>query len=331
MSTLNSKFKWLLIPILSLFLFGQTSFAFEDNNPGNKYYLPIKYLEEKGIIQGYEDGTFKAHKSINRAEALKMLLLASGRFSQEEIEGIELTESPFADAPIDEWYTTYLAFAKEEGIINGHEDGNYYPWNKINLAESLKIILEAQTNIIYPDVSTPISLDEYFNWNTQLFRPTEANHLFNDLPTNQWHSKYFAFAASRDMVNIYAANTVNPTQDMSRGYLSLILYRMLTYGEGYRFGKATFYGAAVQGNGTASGERFDMYKHTAAHRTLPFGSIVEVTNLANGESVNVKINDRGPYGPGRVIDLSSSAFSEIASLGTGVINVQYKVISTPEE
>lgn len=63
---------------------------------------------------------------------------------------------------------------------------------------------------------------------------------------------------------------------------------------------------------------------TAAHRTLPFGTIVRVTNLANGKSVNVVIRDRGPYGDGRIIDLSANAFSRIASLGTGVIQVKIR-------
>jgi uncharacterized protein YabE (DUF348 family) len=63
---------------------------------------------------------------------------------------------------------------------------------------------------------------------------------------------------------------------------------------------------------------------TAAHRTLPFGTVVRVTNLANGRSVNVVIRDRGPYGDGRIIDLSANAFSRIASLGTGVIRVQIR-------
>ena len=74
---------------------------------------------------------------------------------------------------------------------------------------------------------------------------------------------------------------------------------------------------------------FDMYEMTAAHKTLPFGSIVEVTNLANGKTVQVEITDRGPYGPGRVIDLTSSAFEVISSLSRGIIYVEYKVISEP--
>jgi rare lipoprotein A len=66
---------------------------------------------------------------------------------------------------------------------------------------------------------------------------------------------------------------------------------------------ASYYADAHQGRRTANGERFDMHALTAAHRTLPFGTRVEVTNLENGRSIVVRINDRGPYVKGRVIDL----------------------------
>jgi rare lipoprotein A len=65
---------------------------------------------------------------------------------------------------------------------------------------------------------------------------------------------------------------------------------------------------------------------TAAHKTLTFGTMVEATNLANGKMVTVEITDRGPYGAGRVLDLSSGAFEQLASLGAGVINVGYKIL-----
>jgi rare lipoprotein A len=76
-------------------------------------------------------------------------------------------------------------------------------------------------------------------------------------------------------------------------------------------GMASYYADALQGRRTASGELFDMHALTAAHRTLPFGTRVEVTNLENGRSVVVRINDRGPYAEGRVIDLSQAAAREL--------------------
>src|SRR5687767_1435960 len=76
-------------------------------------------------------------------------------------------------------------------------------------------------------------------------------------------------------------------------------------------GIASYYGSAHQGRKTASGERFDMNKLTAAHRTLPFGQKVRVTNLGNQRSVIVRINDRGPFVRGRIIDLSQAAAQEL--------------------
>ncbi len=98
-------------------------------------------------------------------------------------------------------------------------------------------------------------------------------------------------------------------------------------GESFK-GKASWYGKGFQGKLTASGERYDMNKYTAAHKKLAFGTLVRVTNLSNGKSVVVKINDRGPYVRGRVIDLSKKSFSKIASIHSGVIHVKVEVIDT---
>ena len=91
-------------------------------------------------------------------------------------------------------------------------------------------------------------------------------------------------------------------------------------------GKASYYAMKFQSKKTASGEFYDRAKKTAAHKKLPFGTKVRVTNIENSKSVIVKINDRGPFVKGRIVDLSSSAFSRIADLGAGVIEVKIEVI-----
>ncbi len=92
-------------------------------------------------------------------------------------------------------------------------------------------------------------------------------------------------------------------------------------------GYATFYGKEAQGGPTASGERFDMNKLTAAHRTLPMGTHVRVTNLKNGRSVEVRINDRGPYGSrSRIIDLSEAAARRLDMIEAGVVPVTVEVM-----
>lgn len=87
-------------------------------------------------------------------------------------------------------------------------------------------------------------------------------------------------------------------------------------------GKASWYGAQHHGKRTASGERFDQNALTAAHRSLPFGTRVRITNLNNNRSVTVRINDRGPYSRSRIIDVSRRAASELDMLKTGVAPVR---------
>ena len=91
-------------------------------------------------------------------------------------------------------------------------------------------------------------------------------------------------------------------------------------------GKASFYAMKYQFRKTASGERFNQFSSTAAHKKLPFGTKVKVTNIKNKESVVVKINDRGPFINGRIIDLTRSAFSSIGNTDSGVIDVKIEVI-----
>ena len=93
-------------------------------------------------------------------------------------------------------------------------------------------------------------------------------------------------------------------------------------------GLASVYGEQFNGKSTASGERYNSGTLTAAHRTLPFGTVVRVTNLGNGKSVRVRINDRGPHVQGRIIDLSSSAAVALG-MSTGVARVRLEVLSQP--
>lgn len=94
-------------------------------------------------------------------------------------------------------------------------------------------------------------------------------------------------------------------------------------------GEATWYGEVHHGRTTASGESFDMYAMTAAHKTLPFDTIVRVTRPDTFQSVVVRINDRGPYGPGRVIDLSMAAAEEIDLIRPGHVPVVVEILEVP--
>ena len=94
----------------------------------------------------------------------------------------------------------------------------------------------------------------------------------------------------------------------------------------FQRGTASWYGPGFVGNTTANGETYDPSQLTAAHRTLPFGTRVRVTNQHNGASVVVRINDRGPYAGDRIIDLSEAAASEIGMRGSGLAEVTLEIV-----
>jgi rare lipoprotein A len=95
-----------------------------------------------------------------------------------------------------------------------------------------------------------------------------------------------------------------------------------TVGEGV----ASYYGNELAGNRTSSGERFNPAALTCAHRSLPLGTMLRVTNLSNGRSVIVRVNDRGPFARGRVLDVSLAAARQIAMIGPGSARVRLEVV-----
>jgi rare lipoprotein A len=99
-------------------------------------------------------------------------------------------------------------------------------------------------------------------------------------------------------------------------------------GEIYASGFASYYGSEFHGRRTASGEIYDMNAMTAAHRMLPFGTMVEVENVENGREVIVRINDRGPFVPGRILDLSREAALRLGMMQTGTARVNLRLVET---
>ncbi len=111
--------------------------------------------------------------------------------------------------------------------------------------------------------------------------------------------------------------------------LVIIFFIIASHLFAFETGQASWYGGKFQGRKTANGEIFDTNKLTAAHKTLPFNTLVKVTNLQNDRSVTVRINDRGPFVAGRVIDLSHAAAEQIEMSVSGVALVKIDVVSLP--
>ena len=107
-------------------------------------------------------------------------------------------------------------------------------------------------------------------------------------------------------------------------------YRVMDTSEGYReTAVASWYGQAFQGRRTSSGEPYDMYQMTAAHKTLPIPTYVRVTNLENGRIVVVRVNDRGPFIEGRIIDLSLVAAQKLDMVRNGTARVEVVALDPP--
>jgi rare lipoprotein A (peptidoglycan hydrolase) len=124
-------------------------------------------------------------------------------------------------------------------------------------------------------------------------------------------------------------------------FLALVLSVLPTGGatspdgsETIQFGLASWYGPGFHGGETASGEIFDQRQMVAAHRTLPFGAVIRVTNLENGRDVTLRVIDRGPYGrnyrKGTVIDVSRGAAGRLGFIRKGIVRVRIDVIRFPD-
>jgi rare lipoprotein A (peptidoglycan hydrolase) len=138
---------------------------------------------------------------------------------------------------------------------------------------------------------------------------------------NQWDSGYQAkhqTSQKRGLISRMFKRDENPAVQ-STSYSSYSPAGLIR-------GVASWYGSDFHGGKTANGERYDMYSMTAAHRTLPFGTLVKVTNESNGKECVVRINNRGPYLKGRILDLSKAAASQLGFLGRGVTRVRMQVL-----
>jgi rare lipoprotein A len=144
----------------------------------------------------------------------------------------------------------------------------------------------------------------------------------------------FACATERTYVRRPLGTKVIVLPEKERGTKPYVVngerYYPLSKADGFvQYGNASWYGKKFHGRPTASGERYDMYKRSAAHKTLPLGTHVLVLNLSNKKSSVVRINDRGPFVKGRIIDLSYAAAKDIGVIGPGVVKV--KVVALGKE
>jgi rare lipoprotein A len=276
--------------------------VFSDVDVGNSHYVAIKFLKERNIISGYVDGTFKPENEINRAEALKILLVSIYKAPAKDSHLLT-----FPDVKAGTWYYDIVEKALKNGIVNGYSDGFFHPEQTIKRAEALKIILLQENRELPVAVAEPP---------------------YNDVPVESWFAPYAEVSKERGLIlETHDHGNLLPDDTLNRGEYAELIYRLLESENELHFGRATYYADSLAGYGTSSGVPYDPTVFTAANKTLPFGTRLLVTNLANSQSVEVTVNDRGPYATGVELDLSRSAFSAIASPSTGIITTEFKIMS----
>ena len=187
--------------------------AFSDVPQNNPAFEAITYLQEKGVVQGYEDGTFRPNQLVNRAEAMKFIIapLASP-------EALAVyTTSGYNDIPDEAWFLPYIEYGRERGVIDGPDKKPAFNGGQpVIKVEFLKMILLAQglNPESYAEIRLPLS---------------------DDVPSpDDWFYPYLRFALATSMTQISQQGTLNPAAQLTRADTAQLLYRLLMYLEGRR-------------------------------------------------------------------------------------------------
>ena len=150
------------------------------------------------------------------------------------------------------------------------------------------------------------------------------------IPADSWYAPDIAYAVKNTLLTQKQNGAIFPPYEtLNRGEMALLLYRFLKMKEGSSFGYASWYGDGLAKTKLTENKEYAEKNLTAAHLSLPFGTVLRVKNMANGKEVDVVINDRGPFVTGRIIDLSKSAFSALESPSAGIISVQIYAPNPP--
>lgn len=195
--------------LLALVLSFQVAFAatFSDVNNDHPYYTAITVLSQNNIVSGYPDGSFKPENTVNRVEALKMIL-GSAR-----IDTPENTTKVFKDLDSKAWYMKFVVAAKSLGIVAGNPDGTFAPARNVNKAEFLKMLLESfKVDLTkHQNLKDPIALDAV---------------------PGQWFLPYLSYAKTIGLITPTLQNKLNPEKNLTRGECAEIIYRMLVVVQG---------------------------------------------------------------------------------------------------
>lgn len=262
------------------------------------HYDGIFYMTQAGYVTGYEDGTFDPERLVSRVEALKMLMEA--RENKDDTVSDTSVSLPFSDLSMEAWYFSYVTKAYNLGIVSNNENHVFRPEDPINRVEALKILVLANG------------------------RKSELPGVVNEA----WYTAYLAYGMEQALIVPDETGNYLPEDTLSRGELSDLIYRFKKqpFTTQVEYGIASYYGNSFDEHNTASGKALDTDGFMAAHKTLPFGAVVRITNLDTKVYVDVEVVDRGPYTENYIVDLTPTAFEQIGLLSTGILKVRLEVM-----
>ncbi|MBI2638832.1 septal ring lytic transglycosylase RlpA family protein [Candidatus Peregrinibacteria bacterium] len=343
--------------MLPLTTSAQKPIPFPDITENSRFFIPVSFLKAKGFINGYSDGAFHPQRDVNRAEALAMILKVSrgaeisSDLEKEIMPGAPMqisfpeaalvtienlstgektdvkniknlvieveagsaklklrkprNKKPFLDVSEKDWFYDIAKEGKRLGIVTGKY---LRPNNPVNLAEALRMLFKSAS--IKPHLS--------------------EGTLPEGVAADLWYAPDIAYAVKNTILTQKQNGAIFPPYEtLNRGEMALLLYRFLKMKQGASFGYASWYGDGLAKTKLTENKEYAEKNLTAAHRSLPFGTIVRVTNIMNGKTVDVVVNDRGPFVTGRIIDLSKTAFSALESPSAGIISVEIYAPSPP--
>lgn len=278
---------------------------FSDVSVSNSFAHVLSYLKEKNIVNGYPDGSFHPDQIVSRAEALSMIIKSTGKKNELIKKKAAESDESFEDVSDTVWFHDVVIYSKDADIISS-KGTKFYPDQPLTVVDGLSIIFKSDL----PDI------DELKNA-SEIDPPSVAQ--------DAWYRQNIQLAMHLGMISQKPNGEFvwKLDKSLTRGELALLLYRYHKAQGGTRFGYASWYGDGLSKRKLDKNASYASQYLTAAHRTLPMGTLVKATNMWTGDSVTVVINDRGPYIKGRVLDLSKTAFSKIASPGSGTALIEY--------
>ncbi len=257
----------------------------------SSWYIP--YLKEamvRKIITGYVDNSFKPNAVVTKKDFYTMLY----RTIPENLKEIPQVDPRAKDLDKNDWFYEGLQFALVTEILDTDKEGFINPNRELNRGHVAKF------------------LHEYLKWEEKKINPINEviKEIIKEIPDENFEEEIDQTPETID------TSTLTPALSEDKvGFKTS--------------GKASYYADSLAGETTASGDIYDPERLMAAHKTIPFGSLVKVTNVSNGKWVKVVIADRGPFAKNRLIDLSKSAFKALDDTSKGILNVEIEIIEAP--